>query len=474
MRRNEIVRSLVSRDIYTGGTVAANLLTLEMQRSKLTGDIAEDTIELNQMSERKQQVENLVSREEGRLGKTGAAEVIAEHHGQIVSVDASFGDFVMQGQPVAKSLDCNDAFAAAVYRSRDVASLEIGMPAMVNFRSLGVKRSGHIHKIVRYFNSGPENRYFAKFPEAEGHEVYVLIKMDEPAADEGGASQRSDDKFFGCHVGEDAIVSLGETMISRVTRYSKLAVATLFSSSSGSPLRRCSTKPFARVLRTPRPLLSNTHADLKFVLRGTMKRVEWWIPCWPILAIALVGAAFFPFAHPALADETARKQLACSLCDGLAAQMNGEPGQPFVLRSFEPANGGSALHPALENTGFTYDNAVALMALYGCQRKAEARRIADALVLALETDRHDGRLRNAYRSGPVIPGKEGMLLPGYWNATSNSWIEDGYQVGTATGSTAWGALALLMAYEETDQPAYLDAARKIMAGFIETPLIPEM
>jgi len=256
LRRNEIVQSLVSRDIYTGGTVAANLLTLEMQRSKLSGDIAEDTIEINQMAQRKQQVENLIGREEGRLGKTGAAEVVAERHGQIVSVDASFGDFVMQGQPVAKSLDCNDAFAAAVYRSRDVTSLEIGMPAMVNFRSQGVKRNAHIYKIVRYFNSGPENRYFAKFPEAEGHEVYVLVKMDEPAADEATTAQRSNDKFFGCHVGEDVIVSLGETMIARVARYSSLAINTIFSSGnilSASTLFDKTVRPRAASAQTAAP-----------------------------------------------------------------------------------------------------------------------------------------------------------------------------------------------------------------------------
>lgn len=60
-----------------------------------------------------------------------------------------------------------------------MTALEIGTPAMVNFRSLGVKRSGRIYKIVRYFNSGPENRHFANFLEAEGHEVYVLVKIDE-------------------------------------------------------------------------------------------------------------------------------------------------------------------------------------------------------------------------------------------------------------------------------------------------------
>lgn len=179
------------------------------------------------------------------------------------------------------------------------------------------------------------------------------------------------------------------------------------------------------------------------------------------------GALFFLGLVPAgddAAAKDARTELACSICKSLVAQMSGEVNQPFLFRSFEPANGGSALHPTLENTSFTYDNSLALIALYGCGYREEASRVADAFVVAVETDRHyhDGRLRNAYRSGPTAAGPEGMLLPGYWNAVSNTWIEDGYQVGSATGSTAWGALGLLAAHDETQQPAYLDAARRIM------------
>ncbi|MDL2409841.1 hypothetical protein PY650_30320 [Rhizobium calliandrae] len=180
--------------------------------------------------------------------------------------------------------------------------------------------------------------------------------------------------------------------------------------------------------------------------------------------LAVVATILFSVNGAAAASGEREAQLASRLCDGLISRMSGDPAQPFIFRSFEPANGGSRLHPTLENTGFTYDNAVAAIALYACGRKAEASRIADALVLALKTDRyyHDGRLRNGYRSGPVVPGKEGMLLPGYWNSTTNSWEEDGYQVGSATGSTAWAALALLAAYEETGRPTYLDAAGKVM------------
>lgn len=224
LRRNQVVRDLIIKGIYTGGTVTANLMVLEMERSKIAGEQVEDLIALKQMGERKLQVEKLINHEEGRLGKSGAAEVLADFAGQVVSVDASYGDFVRQGQPIAKSLDCKEAFAAAVYPSREVESLEIGTPAMINYRSLGVKRPGKITKIVRYFNSGSEGRYYAKFPEAEGHEVYVLVTEDTAGE---GDRQTSNDKFFGCHVGEEVVVSLGESVVSKIGRYASSAVMTV-------------------------------------------------------------------------------------------------------------------------------------------------------------------------------------------------------------------------------------------------------
>ena len=178
-----------------------------------------------------------------------------------------------------------------------------------------------------------------------------------------------------------------------------------------------------------------------------------------VVAVALGATGAVPMAQAGEHDA-----LACSLCDGLSASMTTAPGQPFFLRSFEPAGDGATLAPDLENTAFTYDNALALMALYGCGRRDAAKRIADAFVLALEKDRHylDGRLRNAYRAGPVEPGADGMLLPGYWNAEANAWSEDDYQAGSGTGVNAWGALALLAAYAETQDVVYLDGARRIM------------
>ena len=185
--------------------------------------------------------------------------------------------------------------------------------------------------------------------------------------------------------------------------------------------------------------------------------------CRAWLGALIASAALAP--HAAQADEPERARLACSVCEALSEHVTGLARQgPVFVRSFDPANGGSVLHPTLENTAFTYDNALASIALYACNRPAEARRIADAFVVAVESDRfyHDGRLRNAYRSGPAAQETDAVELPGYWSATQNAWIEDGYQVGSATGSVAWGALALLTAYEETGEDVFLDSARKVM------------
>lgn len=183
---------------------------------------------------------------------------------------------------------------------------------------------------------------------------------------------------------------------------------------------------------------------------------------------ALVLAAALAATLPGSADATGNDTtLACSLCDALSGRMSGEPGQPFFFQSFEPGDGKAKFDPSLQDAAFTYDNALALMALYACGRRDEGKRVADALLMALERDRHyrDGRLRNAYRAGPLVPSADGTMLAGYWNPATKAWQEDSYQAGSATGSTAWGALALLAAHAETGDVAYLSGARRVM-GFI--------
>ncbi|HEY3145945.1 MAG TPA: hypothetical protein VGJ75_06325, partial [Dongiaceae bacterium] len=105
--------------------------------------------------------------------------------------------------------------------------------------------------------------------------------------------------------------------------------------------------------------------------------------------------------------------------------MNAIPGNgPAFLQSYDNANntGGEGL-PTLTGA-YTYDNALAAIALVACGQREAALRIGSALLAASEGDRSGavGRIRNAYRPGPVT---ERPVPPmGWWSAQDGRWAED--------------------------------------------------
>lgn len=184
-------------------------------------------------------------------------------------------------------------------------------------------------------------------------------------------------------------------------------------------------------------------------------------------ALALAGPAVATAAPPPGATQQA---LARQSCDGLrravANDQAGAASGPLFLASFRLGDakpGVPPLEPALAGAAFTYDNALAGIALLACGELASAKRIGDAVVRAVAHDQNvaDGRVRNAYRAGPVA--EEKPALPGRWDAGKKQWIADAYQVSTATGNVAWAALLLLNLHQAEPSPAYLTGARKLLA-----------
>jgi hypothetical protein len=173
----------------------------------------------------------------------------------------------------------------------------------------------------------------------------------------------------------------------------------------------------------------------------------------------LAGTAMMAWAGTAAAEGPA-------FCKGLQQAVAAQPATrgdgPLFVRSYQPGADEAALPLGLSTTAFTYDNALAAIALVACGDVATARRIGDALDHAAASDRtfRDGRLRNAYRAGAAGDGP--ALLPGWWDNRTQSWGEDAAQDGSSTGNVAWGALALLTLFEETSEPRYLDGARRLM------------
>jgi len=164
----------------------------------------------------------------------------------------------------------------------------------------------------------------------------------------------------------------------------------------------------------------------------------------------------------AAGGDTVAARLASSTCTALRDRVAVVPGDgPVFLRSYDAASGsGAGAEPAL-NGAFTYDNALAAIALRACGDIPAARRIADALWMAAGSDRSNapGRLRNAYRPGAVSATPVAPM--GWWDAAQGRWDEDPYQVGSATGNLAWAALALLTLGDATHDPRYAAGAATI-------------
>ena len=171
-----------------------------------------------------------------------------------------------------------------------------------------------------------------------------------------------------------------------------------------------------------------------------------------LLASLLALVATIPPARAA--------DLGKELCAVLAERVDAVPGDgPLFLRSFDGASGsGAPPEPAMVTAAFTYDNALAVVALTACGEVARAKRIGAALLSAAVLDRAgpEGRLRNAYRAGlqkqfPIPPN-------GWWDGAEGRWLEDDYQVSTATGNVAWAALALLTLAEATGEARFRNGA----------------
>ncbi len=147
------------------------------------------------------------------------------------------------------------------------------------------------------------------------------------------------------------------------------------------------------------------------------------------LAAPVIGAAApLPWLH-----------LATNTIGAIKAHLAALPSGPALLASYIVSPDDGDFGKVNAGAAYVYDNALAGLALLAAGDHAAAARIADALVIAQghDPDYADGRLRNAYRAGPVLPP---VALPGWWDKRQNQWAQDSYQIGGEAGPMAWAML----------------------------------
>lgn len=203
------------------------------------------------------------------------------------------------------------------------------------------------------------------------------------------------------------------------------------------------------------------------MIRGISRTVR--LSC----AVAVATLMISPLqAKPVPEDATGGSSLARTLCRSLSEAVDASGTGPVFVASYRPGPGEAEVPASLRSSAFTYDNALAAIALIACGEVDRARRIGDALLAALSRDRtfSDGRVRNAYRAGSVGQGL--LPLPGWWDAQQALWAEDAYQDGTATGNVAWAALTLLTLDAVAPSGGYRTGARRMLAWITNQTIDP--
>lgn len=113
-------------------------------------------------------------------------------------------------------------------------------------------------------------------------------------------------------------------------------------------------------------------------------------------------------------------------------------GGPGLIASYVVRRGaaGGAFDRVQAHAAFTYDNALAGLALIAGGERELAFGIGEALRIGQREDRRgfSGRVRNAYQPGRMTDPPK---LAGWWDEGAGRWLEDPYQTGTSSGVLAW-------------------------------------
>jgi hypothetical protein len=181
-------------------------------------------------------------------------------------------------------------------------------------------------------------------------------------------------------------------------------------------------------------------------------------------ALALLAIVSAPAQAAKAATAATAGAAMIPACGYLSKAVASQAAGAVLLASYPSERSG-----ALSNAAFTYDNSVAAIALVACGHTPLARRIGDALLLALDHDRywHDGRLRNGYAAGAI--GAAPLKLAGWWDLKTQRWLEDDYQAGSDSGNIAWAMLALLTLHAASGDQRYRDGALRL-AHWVEGTL----
>lgn len=172
------------RGIYVASGQSSNeqLTQLSQRRAELQSSIAGDQAQLTALNRQMDDLNTLVTHEEGRVHALSDFVVKATGSGTTQDIVTPVGTQVTAGATLVRATDCSKTDVVAVFPARMAGRLNIGTPLRVRIGGTGRPRNAHITQILPAVKDSLQNTYSAPFPYAENGSVYTLAQWDDQGA----------------------------------------------------------------------------------------------------------------------------------------------------------------------------------------------------------------------------------------------------------------------------------------------------
>lgn len=173
----------VRKNVFVGNQ-SNSLAVLTQKRRDLAFDAERLGIEEVQLAGSLKAQETLLVAERKRLDSLADAEMRAMNGGVVLGLGVAEGRHVNPGDSVATLVDCDQAFAVAIFSYRQAQELAVGTPVRISAAGGTIPQRGSVREILPKTSDKTDQQYAVPFPQTERREMYVLVSLDRDAVPE--------------------------------------------------------------------------------------------------------------------------------------------------------------------------------------------------------------------------------------------------------------------------------------------------
>lgn len=169
-----------SKGVFVSGASGTVYQSLASRRETLVGTIERAQHDIEALGQQLRDVTALEDGERRRVDKLASFDIRALQPGQVHSVLAPQGSYVMQGATLVRMIDCSRIEVVAVFPPRLARKLNMGSMLKVTMDDGGGELPARVTQLLPVAPEELQSTYAVPFPFAEQGSVYAVARIEGP------------------------------------------------------------------------------------------------------------------------------------------------------------------------------------------------------------------------------------------------------------------------------------------------------